>query len=110
MGKLDVAIPQGDEPLLTFTAVVRDRFGVDTPIDLTGSSISWVSKPTVMTLDGSGTTISGSIVAPAINGVFTVQLTSAVTTTAGNYVYKVVVTKNGHPLTVQYGSLWVTDT
>jgi len=110
VGKVDIGIPQGDEPLLTFSAVVRDQYGVDTAIDLTGATILWTSKATETTADASGVQIVGSIVNPATNGVFVVQITNAVTGTAGKFVYKVVVTKAGRPITVQHGDLRIADT
>jgi hypothetical protein len=107
VSRIDIGIPELDEPLLTFSAVIRDQNGVDTPIDLTGASIAWVSKATSDATDASGTTIAGGIVNPATNGVFTVQITNTVTATTGRFFYKVVVTKSARPLTVQFGDLLV---
>jgi hypothetical protein len=92
---------------LTFSPCVKQRDGTLTPIDPTLAQPKWYSKPTVQTPDAQATVIAGT---PIDTERFTVQLTSAVTQTAGRYVYKVVVARNFHPLTVQYGELWITDT
>lgn len=110
MGKVLVVLPEDDEPLLTFTAVSRNGAGVDTPIDLTGATMKWVSKLNDDVDDTSGQTINGVGVAPLTNGIFTVQITNAVTINPGKYFYKVVVTKGGRPITVQYGPLLIDST
>jgi hypothetical protein len=109
MSRVDIGIPEGDQPLLTFTAVTRDNFGVDTLIDLTGATTAWVSKATADATDASGVTIPGTIIGAPTAGTFTIQLTSAVTQTTGQFFYKVVVTKSARPLTVQYGDLLIVN-
>ena len=105
-----ITIPEDDQPLLTFSARVRNTDGTLSVIDLTGASMSWISKANEKVDDNTGQTITGVVLGAPTDGNFTVQLTSAVTASAGVYFYKVVVTKNSRPLTVQFGPLYVAST
>ncbi len=103
-------IPEKDEPALEFelrTLIEGGKFRID---DMTGASVSWISKANKKATDASGTTIVGTIQNPATDPVAVIQLTNAVTNTPGIYYYKVVVTLNGHPLTYRYGPLVIDST
>lgn len=105
-----ITIPEKDEPALEIslrTLVDGGQFRVD---DLTGATVTWVSKASKKVTDASGTSIIGVIQNPATDPLAVIQLTSPVTATAGEYFYKVIVTLNGHPLTYRYGPLIVTST
>ena|SRR5215218_7190459 len=105
-----ITIPEKDEPALEIslrTLVDGGQFRVD---DLTGATVTWVSKANKKVTDASGTSIIGVIQNPATDPLAVIQLTSPVTATAGEYFYKVIVTLNGHPLTYRYGPLIVTST
>lgn len=105
-----LTIPEKDEPALEFelrTLIEGGKFRID---DLTGATITWISKASKKVTDASGVSIVGSIQNPATDPVGVIQLTSPVTATAGEYFYKVIVTLNGHPLTYRYGPLIVTST
>lgn len=87
-------IPEGDEPLLTFTVAEGG---------LTGASVKWVSKANEDTDDSAGVTISGSVTSDTT---FTIQVEDTSTGAGvGHTFYKVVVTKSGHPVTYQFGPL-----
>lgn len=95
MIEVPIVVPEGDEPLLEF----------DADTDLTGASVHWVSKANEDATDGSGVTIVGTVTS-ATGGIFVIQLEDTVTgPNIGHRVYRVVVTKNGHPVTVQQGPL-----
>ena len=87
-------IPEGDEPLLTFTVAEGG---------LTGSTVKWVSKANEDTADADGVTIAGTVTSDTT---FTIQLEDTATGSGvGHKFYKVVVTKSGHPVTYQFGPL-----
>jgi hypothetical protein len=108
--RVPITIPEDDQPLLTFAAKVRNGDGTLSVMDLSGGTIAWVSKVTDATADASGQTIVGTVVGSPVDGVFTVQITAAVTAEPGIYFYKVVVTKSAKPLTIQYGPLIIDST
>ena len=94
MALVPITIPEGDEPLLAFT--VSDG-------GLTGSTVKWVAKANEDANDSSGDTINGAVVNDTT---FTIQLEDTSTGVGvGHRFYKVVVTKSGHPVTVQHGPL-----
>lgn len=89
-----LAIPEGDEPLLTFTV---DGGG------MTGAAVKWVSKATEDVDDSTGVTISGVVVNDTT---FTIQVEDTSTGAGvGHRFYKIVVTKSGHPVTWRHGPL-----
>lgn len=105
-----LTIPEKDEPALEFelrTLIEGGKFRID---DLTGATVTWVSKANKKATDASGVTIVGAIQNPATDPVATIQLTNAVTNVAGIYYYKIVVTLNAHPLTYRYGPLVIDST
>lgn len=108
--RVPITIPEDDQPFLSFIASVRKADGTLEVMDLTGATISWVSKDTDEATDASGQTIAGIIVPPPENGTFTIQLTAVVTATPGIFFYKVVITKASKPLTIQYGPLIIDST
>jgi len=92
--KVPLPIPEGDEPLLTFTVVEGG---------LTGATVKWIAKPNEDAADSAGDTINGAVVNDTT---FTVQLEDTSTGAGvGHRFYKVVVTKSGHPVTYQHGPL-----
>ena len=105
-----LTIPEKDEPALEIslrTLVDGGKYRID---DLTGATVTWVSKATKKSTDASGTSIIGAITNPATDPVAVIQITSPVTATAGEFFYKIVVTLNGHPLTYRYGPLIIGST
>jgi hypothetical protein len=105
-----LTIPEKNEPLLEFelrTLIDGGQFRID---DLTGATVQWISKATKKTPDASGIPIVGTITNPVTNPVAVIQITAPVTATAGDYVYRVDVTLNGHPLTYRYGQLTIAST
>lgn len=103
-------IPEKDEPVIRVslrTLLDGGRYQID---DLTGATVNWISKANKKVADASGITVPGTITNPATDPVAVIQLTPAVTATAGEFFYKIVVTLNGHPLTYRYGPLTVAST
>jgi hypothetical protein len=105
-----LTIPEKDEPLLKFSLRTLLTNGQQQIDDLTGATVQWISKLNKLTSDASGTTISGSILNPSTDPVAQIQITAAVTQTAGLFYYKVVVTLNTHPLTYRHGPLTIAST
>lgn len=105
-----LTIPEKDEPALEFelkTLIEGGKFRTD---DLTGATIQWISKANKKVADNTGVSIVGVLQNPATDPVAVVQITSPVTATPGEYVYRLVVTLNGHPLTYRYGPLTIAST
>jgi hypothetical protein len=105
-----MTIPEKDEPVLRISLRTLTSEGVYQIDDLTGGTVQWISKANEKATDASGETISGTISNPATNPVAIIQITPAVTATAGTFFYKVVVTLNAHPLTYRFGPLTIAST
>lgn len=115
MAEVTIRIPEGDRPLLRFYSkewIQSSGRWVKVAVDLTGATLQFLFKASVSVADndGANTLITGNIVAPAINGEWTAQISTPVTASAGSYAYKAIVTRAGNPLTVQHGPLIVENT
>ena len=111
MSYIQLIVPEGDDPLYEISVVERQPDGTELPFDLTGGTITMRVKATRDTADGSAMgSFTGNVIAPAVNGNFTVQVTNSVTTASGDYWYTIKWVAAGKQQTLQYGDWRVVNT
>jgi hypothetical protein len=103
-------VPQGDEPLWTLHARTKGLGGTVEPIDLTYRPPRLVAKSDHRADDAEGTTIAGTILGNPADGNFTIQLTSAITSTAGTFFYAIRLVGEHGTTTIRWGPLIIANT
>jgi BppU N-terminal domain len=107
MSFITLKVQEGNEPLLTITAQKRNPDGTVSPYDLTGATVTMYVKATKDTPDGSPMATYTATITDAVNGKFTIQLSTAATANPGTFWYKINAVSATHPQTLQHGDFIV---